>query len=319
MASPPSVYEPFLVLSDPSTLGLRWPPYLRRLENMFTCFAITDSTQKKSLLLYYSGVEVSDIFDTLTVASGEGVDVYKAATDALTAHFAPSKNTEYERFLFRDAKQSPGETMDAFHKRLQRMAKSCSFHDKNAEVKSQIIKGCLSTRIRRRALRETLSLKDLLDTAHSYELAEYQASGMERHKIGQTSSMPAVNVESQSVNKLSSQKKFRKKSSDNRNSKKSRECYFCGGIYPHTNVCPAKDKNCRYCNETGHFEKCCHERKRDTKSEQVRTVQSEIKTEQSHEPEHAVESDTSDEYLFAVRNSKAPACTVGIGIILSNY
>ena len=62
MASPPSVYEPFPVLSDPSTLGLRWPPYLRRLENMFTGFAITDSTQKKSLLLYYSGVEVSDIF-----------------------------------------------------------------------------------------------------------------------------------------------------------------------------------------------------------------------------------------------------------------
>ena len=71
-------------------------------------------------------------------------------------------------------------------------------------MKSQIIKGCLSTRIRRRALRETLSLKDLLDTARSYELAEYQASGME------TSSMPAVNVESQSVNKLSSQNKFRK-------------------------------------------------------------------------------------------------------------
>ena len=212
---------------------------------MFTGLAITDSTQKKSLLLYYSGVEVSDIFDTLTVASGEGVDVYKAATDALTAHFAPSKNTEYERFLFRDAKQNLGETLDAFDTRLQRMAKSCSFHDKNAEVKSQIIKGCLSTRIRRRALGETLSLKDLHDTARSYELAEYQASGMERHKIGQTSSIPAVNVESQSVNKLSSQNKFRKKSSGNRNSKKSRECYFCGGIYSHTNVCPAKDKNCR--------------------------------------------------------------------------
>ena len=72
-------------------IGLRWPPYLRRLENMFTGLAITDSTQKKSLLLYYSGVEVSDIFDTLTVASGEGVDVYKAATDALTAHFARVK------------------------------------------------------------------------------------------------------------------------------------------------------------------------------------------------------------------------------------
>ena len=94
---------------------------------MFTGFAITDRTQKKSLLLYYSGVEVSDIFDTLTVASGEGVDVYKAATDALTAHFAPSKNTEYERFLFRDAKQNPGETMNAFHTRLQRIANHAVF------------------------------------------------------------------------------------------------------------------------------------------------------------------------------------------------
>ena len=40
----------------------------------------------------------------------------------------------------------------------------------------------------------------------------------------------------------------------------SKECFSCGGIFPHTGGkmnCPAWGKRCRSCNQMNHFAKCC--------------------------------------------------------------
>ena len=42
MASPPPHYEQFPVHSDLSTVGQRWSTYIKRMENMFVGFNITD-------------------------------------------------------------------------------------------------------------------------------------------------------------------------------------------------------------------------------------------------------------------------------------
>ena len=62
-SAPPPHYEQFAVHSDPSTVGQRWPSYISRMKNMFTGYNITNDAQKRSLLLYYAGPDVSDIFD----------------------------------------------------------------------------------------------------------------------------------------------------------------------------------------------------------------------------------------------------------------
>ena len=77
--------------------------------------------------------------------------------------------------------KASGETVDVFHTKLQQLAATCEFAAKDAEVKSQIVRGCTSTRLRRRALRENLTLTQLLDMARSLELAETQASWMEKN------------------------------------------------------------------------------------------------------------------------------------------
>ena len=94
--------------------------------------------------------------------------------------FSPKKNVEFERFKFREEKQRQGETVDAFHLRLQQLAKTCDFKEKDAEIKSQIICGCLSSRLRRKALREEISLKELLNHARASELSEIQALSIEK-------------------------------------------------------------------------------------------------------------------------------------------
>ena len=123
-------------------------------------------------------VEIYLIFKTLP-ETGEAKD-YKNAVDKLTGYFKPKKNIEFERYTFRQANQHEAETLDEYHTRLQQLATHCEFHEKDAEVKSQIISGYSSKRVRRKALREpALKLQELLDFGRSLEISEGQASGIE--------------------------------------------------------------------------------------------------------------------------------------------
>lgn len=59
------------------------------------------------------------------------------------------------------------------------MAANCEFHNDEKEIKATIIQNCRSKRLRRYALREDLSLTDLITKARSLELSEVHATGME--------------------------------------------------------------------------------------------------------------------------------------------
>jgi hypothetical protein len=53
-------------------------------------------------------------------------------------------------YKFRQVKQSTNETIDSFHTRLRQLAHNCESTENDREVKSQIIQGCQSTRLRRK-------------------------------------------------------------------------------------------------------------------------------------------------------------------------
>lgn len=138
-----------------------------------------DTKRKRALLLHYAGEEINDIFETLP-DTGEEND-YQTAVDALNAHFAPTANSEFSIYCFHQAKQQPNETLDTFHTRLQQLAMSCSFTDKDKEVKTQIIQACTSRKLRRSALQHPeWSLSNLLNSGRAMELANKQAADIEQ-------------------------------------------------------------------------------------------------------------------------------------------
>ena len=139
----------------------RWRKWISRLENLFICLDIKDKKRQRALLLHYAGEDVDEIFDTLT-DTGEDIATAKLK---LKEYFAPKKNTEYEVYRFRQAKQSPEETIDSFHTRLRQLALNCEFADTSKEVKAQIIQGCHSTRLRRKAFRDDTYHTGLLSAA----------------------------------------------------------------------------------------------------------------------------------------------------------
>ncbi|XP_061176120.1 uncharacterized protein K02A2.6-like [Saccostrea echinata] len=161
-------------VSDQNSIGQRWKKWIQRFENFVLAMGVTRNDRKRAMLLHYGGDEVYNIFDTL--ADTGGPNDYDAAKTKLTEHFNPKKNVEFEIYKFRQAKQNSSETMDSYHTRLRQLAENCEFEDIDREIKSQVIQGCESSRLRRKALREPdLTLQQILDSARAMEVSQLQA------------------------------------------------------------------------------------------------------------------------------------------------
>ena len=139
---------------------------------------MTVPKRKRALLLHYAGPEVDEIFDTLP-DTGDDND-YATAVEKLNGHFSPQTNIAYEVYNFQQTKQKDGESLDSFHTRLRQLAKTCEFGDIDKEIKEYIILTCSSNSLRRRALRENLTLVALLKLGRALELNETQARQVEK-------------------------------------------------------------------------------------------------------------------------------------------
>ena len=243
-------------IEDNASLGPRWKKYLARFELLVTATDLGGQpARKRALLLHYAGEQVFEIYDTFTdQQKGEdNEEGYQRLKTSLSEYFEPKKNIDYEVFVFRQAKQEQNETTDSFCTRLRKLASTCDFQDTNREIKSQIITGCRSNRLRRRGLRDTCTLDELLQQARSLELADHRAEEMEK--------------ESHTANSLRSSHKhgdWRKRQETSKASHKSQkpnqQCRNCGGSWPHPGgreSCPAFGKECDSCHKFNHYWKYC--------------------------------------------------------------
>jgi hypothetical protein len=137
---------------EPNSVAQRWKRWSDRFENLIVAMNVTDQARKKALLLHLAGEAVFEIFEGLVLddipddADAAVTNVYTVAKKALDDHFNPKKNTEFERFNFRSAKQQPVENIDSYHVRLRSLAKHCEFANVDAEIKSHIIQTCVNRR-----------------------------------------------------------------------------------------------------------------------------------------------------------------------------
>lgn len=247
MAQGLPLFQPFNI--NTTALDTQWKKWCSRLDNLLLGMDIQDEKRKRALLLYYVGEDVNDIFDTLQDTG----DDYGTAKSKLTEYFAPKKCTEYEIYKFRQASQEQNETVDAYHTRLRQLSENCEFADRDKEIKSQIILGCTSTRLRRKALKEEITLDTLIKEARMLELSEKQATEIERNK-------------STSANIAFTQRRNKKptlKPAENAKNKpkQARMCRNCGGSFPHSTKCPAQGKECYICHKKNHFGKMCRQKK----------------------------------------------------------
>ena len=302
-------FPPFVPDSDPASTGPRWTKWKKRFENFMVAMNVTEPTRKRALLLHYVGETTYDIFDTLQ-ETGEAAD-YNTAIQKLSHHFTPKKNVDYEIYVFRQEKQRVGETLDQYATRLRKLANTCEFDNLDRELKSQITLGCLSSRLRRRALRESaLSLDQLLTLGRTMETAEKQASNIEQ-----------ANTDNHEINRTRQERQPRPtqqqrlQSNAGGTNQSQRKCFNCGNNYPHINGrCPAQGKTCRLCQKMNHFARCCRSMRRNADNIQQVVPETEITNYQkatvsarqafpSTQPS-VVDSSSDDEYAFTTQSQK---------------
>jgi transposase InsO family protein len=258
---------PFDVDNDIECQGQRWTRWVERFEVYIVAMGIDDDAQKRALLLHTMGERAYDVFATLANTGND----YATAKLRLTARFAPQQNTEFAKFKFREAKQEKGETLDSFHTRLRQLAKICNFGDAaamDAEIKSQLIHGCASTKLRKKGLTAAgMTLAALIDEGRAAELSAQQASGIER---AMQPGVPSTNV-TQTVQYVKRKQdtggyrdgkggKTEKPSAHKQQNSNNARCRNCGSRYPHEGGmqnCPAHEIVCRKCNRMGHFQRWC--------------------------------------------------------------
>ena len=81
------------------------------------------------------------------------------------------KNKEFERY----------QSIDQYATRLRQKAENCEFTIKEDEIKSQIIQGCTSRKLRTRCLQDEKTLSDISTMARTMEIADRQFAAVHRH------------------------------------------------------------------------------------------------------------------------------------------
>ncbi len=303
----------FDVHSDPPTVSQRWEKWLKRFEGAMVGFNITAPKRKRALLFHYGGDDLSAVFDTLP-DTGDDND-YDKAKQCLSNHFNPKKNPIYETILFRDLIQNSEETVDQYCTRLRQAALNCEFHDLEREILTQIIIGCKSKLLRRKALEnKEHTLSSLLELARSLEMSEQRASAVEASS--QCSQSTSVNtIDTRSDTRRGRARARSKKASHTYKPKSQQRCDHCG-YSPHrkNQGCPAKGQTCKCCNKRNHFASVC----RSTEGQsQARGTTSGPKSKESRPKAASLanvrESSPSDaEDVFAVQASPHPHAKVHV-------
>ena len=247
-----------------STAGTRWPEWCSELEMFLVASGVKDGAQKKAVLLFVAGSEVRRIYSTL---DPKDADDYDEVIKKLKAHFTPLKNLDYETFTFSQMSQRDGESLDEFVVRLRVAAVRCEFTATDAEIKRQIIRGCISTKLRQHILETPgIGLDKIVEKARAAEAAATQTKVIERAgKKEHVKSEPIAAISSRGPTKYQQGKNDQKTASTrNRNQAASqgnkrldstKKCFACGYEYPHKDECPAQKSKCRKCNAVGHFAK----------------------------------------------------------------
>ena len=125
--------------SETAGISACWERWLRAFELFATGKGVKNVHQKnfKALLLHTAGLNVQDIYFTLTKEGGS--DSYQ--------------NVPHERLCFRETSKLANETVKQFVTRLRQKAQTCEFGDAatvDEQIRDQVISKCSSHELRRK-------------------------------------------------------------------------------------------------------------------------------------------------------------------------
>ena len=179
--------------SDPASTPQRWKTYLKSIETALVAWDIKDDDRRHAVLIHRGSEKIAIIEEQLTYQKTEGTK-FKNLAKALTDYFEPKKNITFSTYQFCEMKQEENEGIDAYVTRLKTQAALCDFSDTDRRVKDQIVFGCSSSKLRRKALEDDLGLAALIKAARAVETAIRQSTEMEKKPSQKTQDSDAFRI-----------------------------------------------------------------------------------------------------------------------------
>lgn len=189
--------KPFDTKTDQSQLATEWRKWKRSLEYYLAASGITGQREKRNQLLHLGGPDLQDIFDNLPGIHDiphvtPDPPFYDVAILELDSHFQPCHRRIYERHVFRQISQQPGERFGDFVMKLRVQGSRCDFDmDGNSFLESMIIdqlaEKCLSSALRKKVLEKDRSLEEVVAIGKTIEDVELQCQELchkEKDKVG---------------------------------------------------------------------------------------------------------------------------------------
>ena len=110
---------PIFDLTEKNAFKARWYKYLKHFDTLGKAISFIDDGQN-----LYIGYEMYEIYENIVTMEESTLTQVNAAFDA---YFAPTFNSVYECYLFRQLKQWHGEKIHEFYIRLKEQEQKCGF------------------------------------------------------------------------------------------------------------------------------------------------------------------------------------------------
>ncbi|KAK3917305.1 hypothetical protein KUF71_026150 [Frankliniella fusca] len=174
-------------------------------------------------------------------------------------------NEVFERFVFHQRNQEPGEPFDHFYDEIQDLVKTCNYKEPSKELRDRIVQGILD-----KTLQETfLKTRDLTEelvvqacrAAESARLQVQKMNAPEVHHLSPEKSKKNGGNGGKGGKKNNNEppskvKDEEKKADDDQKPKYKFKCWACDTIHPKFK-CPAWGQTCDNCKKKNHLTKQC--------------------------------------------------------------
>lgn len=241
---------------DSSDVSSKWDTWIEGFEVMLAAMGIKDNGQKRSLLMHYVGADARKLVKQLP-NTGEANTCQPLVT-ALSNYFLPKQNRIFSFHQLLQLKQEKEETMDSYYVRVKEKVNLLKLHEltpgKTEELLAlaQLVNNCHNSSLRRKAIRDGVTLEQFLSLARSQEVTDKRVDGIDSkqpwtvanvYNKGNTNRQGRSHTRKNQNRSQSRGNKNPKVQNDAQRDKSQRRpnpleqgmansCYRCGGPYP---------------------------------------------------------------------------------------
>ena len=255
-------------------VGTDFEAYAEQLEFFFVANGVADSKQKKAVLLTNLPTETYQLAKDLVAPTllKEDTLTYDTIVERLQKQLKPQKSALVARYEFDNRARNAGETVSQYVAVLKHLATECKFNEamRLERLRDRLVSGIQDKKMMSELLK--LKLEELtFDIAVAKCIAIEQSYKDVAALQGGKEPNP-VDLLSQSRPDKKPDKKFKakreakppeKKGSLSHKEPAEQSCYRCLGNHDHKS-CPYKKEKCYHCSKTGHIQRACKSKKRET-------------------------------------------------------